>query len=105
MSEGRDDGSTVPGADGERGDSGQGEPDRRQGLWTRKCNAVVDEYHLSERESDVLFLLSKGRTISYIADELHISFNTAKSHIRHVYVKTGVHTRQELLDMIEGTRV
>jgi DNA-binding CsgD family transcriptional regulator len=109
--EGRDDGPAAPGADasgfadGERGDGGQGEPDRRQGLWTRKCNAVVDEYHLSERESDVLFLLSKGRTINYIADELHISFNTAKSHIRHVYVKTGVHTRQELLDMIEDTRV
>ena len=81
------------------------ERDRHQGLWTRKCNAIVDEYHLSERESDVLFLLSKGRTISYIAEELHISFNTAKSHIRHVYVKTGVHTRQELLDMIESAQV
>lgn len=82
-----------------------GEHERRQGLWTRKCNAVADEYHLSEREVDVLFLLSKGRTINYISDELHISFNTAKSHIRHVYIKTGVHTRQELLDMIESAHV
>lgn len=32
---------------------------------------------------------------------LLISFNTAKSHIRNVYVKIGVHTRQELLDLIE----
>ena len=52
----------------------------------------------------MLFLLAKGRTISFIADDLSVSFNTAKSHIRHVYVKTGVHTRQELLDMVERGR-
>ena len=76
----------------------------KTGSWTRSCLEIAERFGLSQRETDVLFLLAKGRTISFIADELSVSFNTAKSHIRHVYVKTGVHTRQELLDMVERGR-
>lgn len=79
--------------------------ERRTGAFTKRCLAVSSTYGLSQRERDVLFLLAKGRTIGYIADELGVSFNTAKSHIRHVYVKTGVHTRQELLNLIEDIGV
>lgn len=79
--------------------AGQDEP--RQGLWTRACNSLADRCGLTDRERDVLFLLGKGRTIEFVANDLSISFNTAKTHIRHVYAKTGVHTRQELLDLIE----
>lgn len=92
-------------AHADRGISPSGVGQRREGhrigAWTRRCHAIADAYKLSPRERDVLFLLSKGRTIEYIAGDLGISFNTAKSHIRHVYVKVGVHTRQELLNLIE----
>lgn len=77
---------------------------RREGSWTKGCNAIAAECKLSPREREVLFLLSKGRTIDYIHNELGISFNTAKTHIRNVYTKIGVHTRQELLDMVEEHR-
>lgn len=86
------------------GDSGL-DSERRTGAFTKRCLAVSSTYGLSQRERDVLFLLAKGRTIGYIADDLGVSFNTAKSHIRHVYVKTGVHTRQELLNLIEDMGV
>lgn len=76
----------------------------KTGSWTRSCKEIAERFGLSQRETDVLFLLAKGRTIGFIADDLSVSFNTAKSHIRHVYVKTGVHTRQELLDMVERSR-
>ena len=49
----------------------------------------------------MLFLLAKGYTIEHIAGELGISFNTAKSHIRNVYAKAGVHSKQELQSLIE----
>ncbi|MFR5092189.1 MAG: LuxR C-terminal-related transcriptional regulator [Adlercreutzia equolifaciens] len=39
-----------------------------------------------------------------IAQNLTISFNTAKSHIRHIYVKADVHSRQELIDLIDRER-
>lgn len=72
---------------------GDGAP--REGAWTKSCNALAEQAGLSLRERDVLFLLGKGYTIEYIAGELGISFNTAKSHIRNVYAKAGVHSKQE----------
>lgn len=81
-----------------------GEAVHREGSWTKGCNEIAEECKLSPREREVLFLLSKGRTIDYIHNELGISFNTAKTHIRNVYTKLGVHTRQELLDMVEERR-
>lgn len=75
-----------------------------RGTWIRSCDDLADKANLSKREREVLVLLSKGRTIDYIADDLGITFNTSKSHVRHVYEKTGVHTRQELLSLIEERR-
>lgn len=76
----------------------------REGAWTKSCNALAEQAGLSSRERDVLFLLGKGRTIEFIAGELGISFNTAKSHIRNVYTKVGVHSKQELQNLIDERR-
>ena len=48
---------------------------------------------LSEREVDVLRLLSHGLTIRQMAAELSISEKTVDSHIQHIYNKIGVSTR------------
>ena len=48
---------------------------------------------LSERELDVLRLLSRGLTIKQMAAQLVISEKTVDSHIQHIYNKTGVSTR------------
>lgn len=82
---------------------GDGAP--REGAWTKSCNALAEQAGLSLRERDVLFLLGKGYTIEYIAGELGISFNTAKSHIRNVYAKAGVHSKQELQSLIEDGKI
>lgn len=86
------------------GDDAQASESDRAGTWTRSCLDIAARFGLSQRETDVLFLLAKGRTIAFIADDLGVSFNTAKSHIRHVYVKIGVHTKSELLDLVEQGR-
>ncbi len=57
---------------------------------------------LTAREAQVLPLVLRGRTIARIQEELHISQGTVSTHIRHIYQKTGVHNRQELLDMMES---
>jgi DNA-binding CsgD family transcriptional regulator len=77
---------------------------KREGRWKRSCSQIAKRCGLSDREHEVLVLLGKGRTIDFIANDLSISFNTAKSHIRHVYTKLGVHSRQELIDIIEDNR-
>ncbi len=59
-------------------------------------------YGLTEREEIIFSLVAAGRSASYISDALGISFNTVRTHIRHVYEKLGVHSKQELLDIARG---
>lgn len=65
------------------------------------CDELADRGRLSAREIDVLRLLARGRTTARIEAELGISSNTVNTHVRHVFQKLGVHSRQELLDLLE----
>ena len=47
-------------------------------------------------------LLAHGRNAAYIQESLTISRNTVKSYVARVYGKLGVHSHQELIDMVEG---
>jgi DNA-binding NarL/FixJ family response regulator len=48
---------------------------------------------LSEREREVLAHIGRGLTNSEVADELHISEVTVKSHIGHIFTKLGLRDR------------
>lgn len=50
---------------------------------------------LTVREEEVLSLLAKGFLYKEIADQMHISIDTVRSHIRKVYDKLHVKTRTE----------
>jgi LuxR family maltose regulon positive regulatory protein len=50
---------------------------------------------LSSRELEVLRLLPTGLTAVQMADELFISANTLRSHLKNIYAKLGVHSRHE----------
>ncbi|WP_102375822.1 LuxR C-terminal-related transcriptional regulator [Raoultibacter massiliensis] len=65
---------------------------------------LAEEYRLTPREAEVCLLLAKGRSVPYIEQELSISHSTAVTHTRHIYEKTGVHDRQELIDLVEERR-
>ena len=67
----------------------------------KTCTRLARTYRLSPREIEVFFLLSKGRNRAHIKDELVVSDETVKSHIKNIYRKTDVHSQQELIDMIE----
>ena len=64
---------------------------------------IAERFSLSPRETDVLPLLLEGRTISRIQETLFISAGTVSTHIRHIYQKTGVDNRQELIDLAHET--
>lgn len=50
---------------------------------------------LTEREREVLALLAQGATNRQIADELYLSFDTIKTHVRKVFAKLGVTNRTQ----------
>ena len=50
----------------------------------------------------MFYLFARGRSSSRIADDLYISSGTASTHLRNIYRKLDVHSRQELLDLIEN---
>ena len=46
-------------------------------------------------------MLARGRDVGFICAELYISRNTANAHRRAIYAKLGIHSQQELLDVVE----
>ena len=80
-------------------------PVREKGQWKRRCYEVSERFGLSERQTEVLFLIGQGRNAEYVANSLTISVSTVQTHIRNIYQKLGVHSRQELLDLIENTKL
>ncbi|MCL9807597.1 response regulator transcription factor [Flavobacterium amniphilum] len=53
---------------------------------------------LTQRENEVLDLLSKGKSYASIADELCLSVNTIKTHVKNIYEKLQVSSREELIN-------
>ena len=51
--------------------------------------------NLTPRQAEVLRLLERGRSTKQIAEELHLSTETVRNHVRHVLKALGVHTRLE----------
>lgn len=65
-----------------------------------RCRAVASRYNLTERETEVLELLCRGRGKAYIAEALCVSENTVRHHCKNIYSKLQVHSREELMDLI-----
>jgi DNA-binding NarL/FixJ family response regulator len=51
---------------------------------------------LTEREEEVLVTVARGRTNAEIADELHISLSTVKTHLAALMTKLGARNRVEI---------
>ena len=48
---------------------------------------------LTDREAEVLALAARGLSNLEIAEALGVSIQTIKTHLKHVYMKLGVHDR------------
>lgn len=64
------------------------------------CNELAQQHGLTAREADILYNLSLGHSARHIADALCISERTVQTHAQNVYRKLGVHTRQEVIDLV-----
>ncbi len=74
---------------------------------TNIARMVVKSFHknssspLSPRETEVLQLLSKGKSYTMIADELFIDKETVRSHIKNIYFKLEVHSKAQAIEKAE----
>ena len=62
-----------------------------------------ETYGLTAREYEVIAEFAAGRSARAIAERFTLSEHTEKTHLRHAYAKMDVHSRQDLLDLIEET--
>ncbi|HEV8283094.1 MAG TPA: response regulator transcription factor [Chitinophagaceae bacterium] len=58
---------------------------------------ALNHYDLTERELEVLKLLTKGHSTKVIADKLNIAFNTVRSHLKNIYAKLHVNCGKEAI--------
>jgi DNA-binding CsgD family transcriptional regulator len=63
--------------------------------------SIAERYGLTQREREILTFLAQGRNRPYIQQKLHLADGTVKTHTSHIYAKLDIHTKQELIDLIE----
>ena len=64
-----------------------------------------NKYGLTERELEVLQLLSKGYSTKAISSELVIAFNTVRSHLKNIYAKLHVNCGKEAIAKILAEQI
>ena len=89
--------NALPRPGGYPGGAGGGQPPREQGGMGGIVPPRLRE-PLSQAETRVLRYLPTKLSAPEIADQLYLSVNTVKTHMRHLYDKLGVHRRHEAVE-------
>lgn len=82
-------------------DEGDSIADIRKATMRDNAEQMGKQFLLSDREVEVLARYALGWTQKRVAEELYISPSTAHAHIKRIYAKTGLHSRQEILDFMD----
>jgi ATP/maltotriose-dependent transcriptional regulator MalT len=69
----------------------------------RERDSVQQQYALTDRELDVVEMIVAGASNKLIAQELHLSLATVKTHLQHVFKKLGVSSRTGVSALILGS--
>ena len=56
-----------------------------------------ENYHLTERERDILFCLTQGYSYKMISTQLQISIDTVRFYIKQIYLKLQVNSAPEAI--------
>ena len=71
------------------------------GFFTNKnvlmASPESNDYRLTEREKEILHLLVEGQPIKTISGNLFISYETVRTHVKHIYKKLHVANRTEVI--------
>lgn len=92
------DGAEEPASESEPDDQA---PEEWQDHFNQRCARAAAQYNLTPRETEVFYLLARGRNADYIAARLVVSPATVKSHIYHIYQKLGINSQQHLMNIVD----
>jgi DNA-binding NarL/FixJ family response regulator len=63
------------------------------------------KYDLTNREAEILQLLTKGYSVKLIAHEMCIAYDTARSHLRNTYRKLHVNCGKEAIAILLADKI
>jgi PAS domain S-box-containing protein len=77
------------------------------GVFGQVSNVIEEPHahpdlHLTPRQEEVLKLLERGRSTVQIAEELHVSRETVRNHVRHLLHALGASSRLEAVAFARG---
>ena len=62
---------------------------------------LAAQYDLTARETEIMGLIAQRKSRAEIEQELFLSQNTVKTHVRHLYAKLGVHSKTDVIALFE----
>ena len=74
---------------------------KEEELNEKVLNSPIKYPDLTDRENEIVDLLFTGRTYKMIAEELYLSENTIKTHIKNIYSKYNVKSKAELIKTLQ----
>lgn len=66
------------------------------------CAAIASRHGLTPREAEVMELISRGHSLDRVAESLVVSTSTVQTHVKNLYRKTGLHSKQEVIDAVDA---
>jgi DNA-binding CsgD family transcriptional regulator len=57
----------------------------------------TEDYHLSDREKEILNMMTEGHNFRTIASKAFISYETVRTHVKKIYKKLHVASRNEAI--------
>ncbi len=68
---------------------------------SKRCRELAQAHGLSPRETQILDFLGRGHGVTYIANMLVLSESTVRTHVKSIYRKLGVSSREEVVSLVE----
>lgn len=70
------------------------------GVLALRVTDLAKEHNLSQREEEVLQLLARKETVAQIEENLFVAQGTIKAHTSRIYRKLGIHSKEELYELL-----
>jgi DNA-binding CsgD family transcriptional regulator len=64
------------------------------------ASLIAQENSLSERQAQVLDLLAHGNAVPMISQQLNLSENTVRTHVKRIYTVLDIHSRADLVKLV-----